>query len=68
MAFRCKNMNGCSMYNFITSSVRIMQLQPFIIDYCTNSKNFKECARYKIQEKGGEPPPDLLPSGKIFKS
>lgn len=63
MSFRCKNMEGCSMYNMITTSVRIIQLQPFLNEYCLNADNYKNCERYKLAEKGVEPPADLLPNG-----
>ncbi|MEK6582769.1 MAG: hypothetical protein AABY50_07115 [Nitrospirota bacterium] len=55
------------MYNFITTSVRIIQLQPFLNEYCMNAEEYKECARYKIKEKGGKSPDNLLPNGKILK-
>jgi hypothetical protein len=64
MSFKCKNMEGCPMYNLLTTSVRIIQLQPFLTGYCEDPFNCLECARYKIIDKGKEPPPDLLPDGK----
>lgn len=64
MAFKCKNMEGCPMYNLITTSVRIIQLQPYLIEYCTNHDRCRECARFKLIETGKEPPADLLPDGK----
>ncbi len=64
MAFRCKNMQGCPMYNLITTSLRIMQLQPYLMEYCANPDHCRECARFKIIETGKEPPADLLPDGK----
>jgi len=67
MSFRCKNMEGCSMYNFITNAVRIIQLQPFLKEYCMNPEKYNECARYKIKDEGGKPPDNLLPDGKILK-
>ncbi len=63
MAFRCKNMQGCPMYNLITTSLRIMQLQPYLTDYCTNQDRCPECARYRVLETGIKPPADLLPDG-----
>ncbi len=68
MSFRCKFMDGCPMYELITNSVRIIQLQPYLNDYCLNSARFTECARYVIIEGGKEPPPDLLPDGKKLKT
>ncbi len=64
MSFKCKNMEGCYMYNLLTTSVRIIQLQPFLRDYCEDSLKCRECARYKIIDTGKEPPADLLPNGK----
>jgi hypothetical protein len=52
------------MYDLFTTSVRIIQLQPYFIKYCTDSEHCAECARFKIIESGKEPPPDLLPDGK----
>lgn len=68
MTFVCKNMKGCTMYNLITGSVRIMQLQPFLHEYCQNPQKYKECARYNIREKGGKSPDNLLPNGEILKT
>ena len=67
MSFRCKFMDGCPMYDLITTSVRIMQLQPFLNGYCLNPDNFTRCERYHIIESGKEPPSDLLPDGKKLK-
>ncbi len=64
MSFRCKNMEGCPMYNLLTTSVRIIQLQPFLTGYCESPTNSRQCARYKLIEMGKEPPVDLLPDGK----
>jgi hypothetical protein len=64
MSFRCKNMEGCPMYNLLTTSVRIIQLQPFLTGYCEDPVNCKACVRYKLIESGKEPPADLLPNGK----
>ena len=50
MDFKCKNMEGCPMYDYLTTSVRIIQLQPFLNEYCLNSNNYNRCARYKIIE------------------
>ncbi len=57
-------MEGCHMYNLLTTSVRIIQLQPFLTEYCENPIKSKECARYKLIAIGKEPPADLLPDGK----
>lgn len=57
-------MRGCPMYDLITTSVRIIQLQPYLTEYCVNPERNKECARYKIMQQGEEPPADLLPDGK----
>ncbi len=51
------------MYNLLTTSVRIIRLQPFLTDYCEDQQNCLKCARYKIIETGKEPPADLLPDG-----
>lgn len=64
MSFKCKFMEGCPMYDLITTSVRIIQLQPYLSDYCVNSKNFARCVRYGLIDAGKEPPGDLLPDGK----
>jgi hypothetical protein len=64
MPFRCKNMEGCYMYNLLTTSVRIIRLQPFLTGYCEDAVKYRECARYKVIETGKEPPSDLLPDGK----
>ena len=64
MSFKCKNMEGCPMYDLLTTSVRIIQLQPYLVGYCEDPVNCRECARYKIIEIGKEPPSDLLPDGK----
>ena len=63
MAFECQNKEGCSMYDLITSSVRIMQMQPFLDEFCHNRKNHLNCCRYKAIEGGKEPPASLLPNG-----
>ena len=68
MDFKCKNMNGCPMYEYLTTSVRIIQLQPFLNEYCLNSNNYDKCARYKTIEKGKEPPTNLLPNGELLKN
>lgn len=64
MSFKCKNMEGCPMYDLLTTSVRIIRLQPYLTGYCENPVNCRECARYKIIDTGKEPPADLLPDGK----
>lgn len=61
-------MPGCPMYDFITTSVRIMQIQPFLKEYCLNPEKHQECERYKVIETGKEPPCNLLPNGKMFKN
>jgi hypothetical protein len=68
MSFKCKNMEGCVMYNLLTTSVRIIQLQPFLTGYCEDRLNCLKCARYKIIDTGKEPPADLLPDGKKLSS
>ncbi len=68
MDFKCKNMEGCPMYDYLTTSVRIIQLQPFLNEYCLNSNNYNRCARYKIIENGNEPPSNLLPNGDTLKN
>ncbi len=55
------------MYNYLTTAVRIIQLQPFLSEYCLNLENHKKCARYKMKEKGEKPSADLLPDGKKIK-
>ncbi len=64
MSYKCKNMEGCHMYNLLTTSVRIIQLQPFLTSYCEDPLNCLQCERYKIIDRGKEPPADLLPNGK----
>ena len=66
MPFKCKNMDGCPMYNLLTTSVRIIRLQPYLTEYCEDAENCRKCARYIIIETGKEPPADLLPDGKKF--
>ncbi len=68
MTFSCKNMEGCPMYNYMSSSLRILQLQPFLNDFCLNPERYRECVRYKIIEEGKEPPARLLPDGKLLKA
>lgn len=68
MAFRCEYMQGCPMYNLLTSSVRIMQLQPYLASYCTNADGYTACARFKIIATGVEPDGRLLPDGKRLKN
>jgi hypothetical protein len=68
MSFRCKFMDGCPMYDLITTSVRIMQLLPFLNGYCLDRGNFTNCARFHIIESGKEPSADLLPDGKRLKA
>ncbi len=68
MSFKCKFMEGCPMYDLITTSVRIIQLQPFLNDYCLSRENFANCVRFGIIANGKEPPADLLPDGKKLKA
>lgn len=68
MAFKCKNMDGCSMYNYLTGSVRILRLYPLVEEYCRNPEKYKECARYKLLMEGEVPPDNLLPNGEILKT
>ena len=68
MAFRCKYMDGCPMYNYLTTAVRIIQLQPYVEDYCLNEGHHQECARYKKRAEGKVPPDNLLPNGTILKA
>lgn len=67
MAFRCKYMEGCPMYDLLTTSVRIIQLQPFLRNYCEHETNHVSCVRYGNIEKGVEPPSTLLPNGENLK-
>ena len=68
MEFKCIKMDSCSMYNLITTSIRIIRLQPFLNEYCLNGENYKNCARYKIFEKGQKSPTNLLPNGETLKT
>lgn len=63
----CWNMKDCSMYSLITSSVKIIHLQPFLNEYCFNPENYKNCARYILKQKGEKPEPHLLPDGTILR-
>ena len=56
------------MYNHLTTAVRIIQLQPFVKDYCLNDDNYQNCARYKIKSGGTEAPENLLPDGTKLKA
>jgi hypothetical protein len=67
MSFKCTYMEGCPMYNHLTTAVRIIQLQPFLEGYCLNKEHYQKCARYKIIGQGNEPPYNLLPNGAILK-
>lgn len=67
MAFQCKYMEGCPMYDLITTSVRIMRLQPYLNEYCLSEVKHRTCARLKIIETGKEPSSKLLPDGEILK-
>ncbi len=51
------------MYNLLTTSVRIIRLQPYLTGYCEDPIMFRDCARYRLIETGKEPPSDLLPDG-----
>jgi hypothetical protein len=66
MEDNCNNMNDCSMYSLITSSVNIMKLQPYLNDYCLNGENYTKCKRYVLKHKGEKPEPNLLPDGTIL--
>jgi len=55
------------MYNHLTTAVRIIQLQPYVDEYCLGGEHYKKCARFKIIEQGKEPPYELLPDGTILK-
>jgi hypothetical protein len=61
-------MTGCPMYNLLTTSVRIMQLQPFLNNYCLSRDRHRKCSRFQIIETGIEPSASLLPDGKIMKA
>ena len=65
--FKCKNMDRCSLYNLMTSSVKILELYSFVDEYCKNPEKYKECARYKMSIEGDVPPEELLPNGKMYK-
>ena len=67
MSFKCIYMEGCPMYNHLTTAVRIIQLQPYVDEYCLGSEHYQKCARFKIIEQGKEPPFKLLPDGTILK-
>lgn len=68
MTFRCKNIESCSMFNLISTSISIMKLQPFVTDYCMNAENHVKCARFRLKEEGEEPGPDLLPDSERLQS
>jgi len=68
MSAKCVYVEGCPMYNHFTTAVRIIQLQPFLKDYCLSGEHYLDCARYKIKKQGKEAPDNLLPDGKILKS
>jgi len=61
-------MEGCAMYNHLTTAVRIIQLQPYVDNYCLSGDRYQECARYKMIRQGKEPPFQLLPDGTILKA
>ena len=67
MEEKCSYMEGCPMYNHLTTAVRIIQLQPYVDEYCSGAENYKKCARYKILKQGKEPPYKLLPDGTLLK-
>jgi hypothetical protein len=56
------------MYNHLTTSVRIIQIQPFLSEFCLSENNYENCARYKIKQQGNEPANNLLPDGAILKT
>ena len=68
MSFKCKYMEGCPMYNYLTTAVRIIQLQPFVGEYCLSEKHYQECARYKMRAQGKVPQDNLLPNGTALKA
>jgi hypothetical protein len=43
-----------AVYDFFTKPV---------LKFCLSDKNCVQCARYKIKEEGGQPPPELSPEG-----
>ena len=61
-------MEGCPMYNLITTSVRIMQLQPFLTRYCLSVENHMNCVRYGLKKLGKMPDDRLLPDGAFLKN
>ncbi|MEW6001711.1 MAG: hypothetical protein AB1638_03555 [Nitrospirota bacterium] len=67
MTFECKNMDHCPMYTYLTGSVRILKLCPFVEEYCRNPEKYKECARYKIIVEGEVPSDNLLPNRERLK-
>jgi len=68
MSAKCIYVEGCRMYNHLTTAVRIIQLQPYVDEYCLNGERYRNCARFKIREQGNEAPDNLLPDGTILKS
>jgi hypothetical protein len=68
MTFKCKYMDGCPMYNLITTSVRIIQLQPYLSKFCLSREDHSSCKRFLVIESGQEPPHTLLPDGGTLKA
>jgi hypothetical protein len=67
MPVKCIYVVGCPMYNYLTTAIRIIKIQPFLTDFCLNESNFFKCERYKIRTQGTEPPDNLLPDGTVLK-
>jgi hypothetical protein len=67
MSMKCLYVVGCPMYNYLTTAIRIIQIQPFLSDFCLNGDNYQNCARYRIRQQGSEPPDTLLPNGTTLK-
>lgn len=60
-ARRCPHAAACELYPIFTlqASLRTWQIR-----YCENT--YTECERYRLTERGGSPPPELLPSGHLL--
>lgn len=71
--FRCKYLKEClNMFpEDIPEFFKLLNYNEKIYDfvtkptyqYCLSKDTYQDCARYKIKESGGEPPPGLTPSG-----
>jgi hypothetical protein len=68
MSGKCVFVEGCPMYNHLTTAIRIILLQPYVKDYCLSGDNYQNCARFKIKSQGTEAPDDLLPDGARLKA